>query len=920
MADAGGSRTLTFLFTDIEGSTRLWEQHADAMRGALAQHDALLRESVEQQGGTVVKTTGDGMLAVFDEPAVAIAAAIGAQQALDAAAWADTGVLRVRMAVHCGPATERDGDYYGTTLNRAARLMALAHGGQIVASEAVALMVRETILADDAKLQDLGEHRLRDLSHVERVFQVDAVGLAGGFAPLRSLDSYSTNLPSRLTSFVGRDDEIKALITLVRAHRLVTLTGVGGVGKTRLALRVAAELLPEARDGVWVCELAAADAEEAVVEIVTRALGVVPRPGLSARDSIVDHLHGRECVIVLDNCEHLLDIAADLTDAILRGCEHVRVLATSREGLGIDGEQLRPIRSLPVPDLSTAAAVLSTDATTLFAERAAAVAPTFRIDETNAPAVVEICRRLDGIPLAIELAAARVASLQPTEIAALLDERFRLLTGSRRRGIERHQTLRATVDWSYSLLRDEERTVFDRLGTFVGSFDGPAAQSVVTDDVIGRFDVLDALGELVAKSMLGAEATPDGTTRYQLLETLRQYALARLEQAGEVDAYRRRHAEHYVTVTAELGLSLHGPDEVRARARLDRETDNLRAAVDWSIDAGDSELVRGLIDPIAREAAWNRGSEIGGWAERALALMGDDPTPWQWVRLATGLKASFADTDMVEALRIADSLLADPDLPTTLRLDALIQRSIGLSGLGDLDGCVGVLEDTWRQVSTDPSIDAYDPTAISAGTNLAIFLSLVGDASRAEIVAQDALQRAQTLGGPSILALAHFAVGFSYLYADPARAVAGFEEALRYSDLGGSNIVRDRSMHLLAFVAWRAGEMTAAAHHLARALTESFAMGDYGASAFMLELAVPILGDGKRWHAVLAVDTALHDGTLPPPAYNHEGVIEAREHAVVAGRAALADASPSRDDASRDRDRDAIMRYAIAELETIAQG
>lgn len=561
------------------------------MRQALAQHDELLRHSVETRGGAVVKTTGDGMLAVFDEPAVAVASAVDAQRALVAAAWGDTGVLRVRMAVHCGPATERDGDYFGTTLNRAARIMALAHGGQIVVSEAVALLVRDARLADDAKLRDLGEHRLRDLSHVERVYQIDAAGLVGDFAPLRSLDAYSTNLPSQLTSFVGRDDEIKTLTTLVRAHRLVTLTGVGGVGKTRLALRVAAEVLPDTRDGVWLCELAAADAEEAVLEIVTRALGVVPRPGMSPRDSILDHLRGRECLIVLDNCEHVLDIAADLTEAILRGCEQVRVLATSREGLGIAGEQLRPIRSLPVPGTTTATAALSTDATTLFAERAAAVAPTFRIDETNAPAVVEICRRLDGIPLAIELAAARVASLQPTEIAALLDERFRLLTGSRRRSVERHQTLRATVDWSYSLLRDMERTVFDRLGMFVGSFDASAAESVVADSAIGRFDVLDALGELVAKSMLTAEPTPDGTTRYQLLETLRQYALERLEQTGEVDGFRRRHAEHYVTVSSELGRAVHGPDEVRARARLDRETDNLRAAVDWSIDAGESELV-----------------------------------------------------------------------------------------------------------------------------------------------------------------------------------------------------------------------------------------------------------------------------------------------------------------------------------------
>ncbi len=918
MSDGGGSRTLTFLFTDIEGSTRLWEQHGDAMRRALAQHDALLRESVEKRGGSVVKTTGDGMLAVFDEPAVAIAAAVGAQEALESAVWGDTGALRVRMAVHCGPATEREGDYYGTTLNRAARIMALAHGGQIVASEAVALMVREVSLAGDAKLRDLGEHRLRDLSHVERVYQIDAVGLAGEFGPLRSLDAYSTNLPSQLTSFVGRDDEIETLTTLVRTYRLVTLTGVGGVGKTRLALRLAAEVLPESRDGVWLCELAAADAEEAVLEIVTRALGVVPRPGMSALDSILDHLRGRDCLIVLDNCEHVLDTVADLTDAILRGCEHVRVLATSREGLGIDGEQLRPIRSLPVPETSTAAAVLSTDATTLFAERAAAVAPRFQIDDTNAPAVVEICRRLDGIPLAIELAAARVASLHPTEIAALLDERFRLLTGSRRRTVERHQTLRATVDWSYSLLRDGERTVFDRLGAFVGSFDGPAVQSVVADDVIGRFDVLDALGELVAKSMLMAEPTPDGTTRYQLLETLRQYALERLEQTGEVDVYRRRHAEHYVTVTADLGRTLYGPDEVRARARLDRETDNLRAAVDWSIDARESDLVRGLIVPIARETAWNRGSEVGGWAERALALMADDQTKWQRVRLAAGLKAFFSDADMVEALRIADSLLGDPDLAVHPRLDALILRAISLAGFGDLDGCIAVLDDACNRIAEDPDVDPHDPTAITAGCNLAIYLALVGNVPRSLIAAKDSLQRAQAFGGPSTLALAHYAVGHVQLALDPALAMASFEEALRFSDLGSSNMVRDRSMQMFALIAWRGGDTTAAARHLARALNETFAIGDYANCAYTLELAIPILAAGEQWHAAVAIDHALTDGTLLAPAFHHDGIAEARERAIAASRANLADVSADRNDASRDRD--TIIRLAIAELATLAEG
>lgn len=912
-----GARTLAFLFTDVEGSTRLWEQHGDAMRGALAQHDVLLRHGVESHGGAVVKTTGDGLLAVFDEPAAAIAAAVETQRELGAASWGDVGVLKVRMAVHCGPATERDGDYFGTTLNRAARLMALAHGRQIVTSEAVALLVRETVLADDATLRDLGEHRLRDLSHVERVYQIDAMGLETDFAPLRSLDAYSTNLPSQLTSFVGRDDEIVTLTNLVRAHRLVTLTGVGGVGKTRLAMRVAAELLPDASDGVWLCELAAADAHEAVLEIVTRALGVIPRAGMSARDSILDHLRGRDCMLVLDNCEHLLDIVADLTEAILRGSERVRVLATSREGLGIDGEQLRPIRSLPVPEALTAAAVLSTDATTLFVERAAAVSPGFHVEEANAAAVVEICRRLDGIPLAIELASARVASLQPTEIAALLDERFRLLTGSRRRTVERHQTLRATVDWSYSLLRDVERTVFDRLGVFVGSLDAQAAQSVVGDATIGPFEVLDALDELVAKSMLTAEPAPDGTTRYQLLETLRQYGLERLEQGGDVDVFRRRHAEHYVSVTEELGRTLFGPEEVRARARLIRETDNLRAAVDWAIDAGDPTLVLGLITPIAREAGWNRGSEVGGWAERALSLMAGDPHPWQWVRHAVGLKAFFADADMVEALRIADSVLSDPDLPQALRSEALMARANSLAQLGDMDGSVAALEDAVAGITAEPAVD-LEVTTVSVESNLAIYLALAGDATRALTLAEDARRRAQVVGGPSSLSLAHFAVGHALLHIDPNRAGTSFEDALRCIDDGASSIVGDRSLMMLALLAWLGDDPPLAARYLQRGLKESLAMGDYSTCGYMLQQASPILANRERWSAVLEIEHALTDGTLPIGSINVQGIAEARQRAIADARSAPGVDSTRPRDASPDRD--AVVLIAIAELEAIAEG
>jgi predicted ATPase/class 3 adenylate cyclase len=912
------TETLTFLFTDIEGSTALLSRLGGASYGtALEDHHRIIRNSLEAFGGVEQGTQGDSFFAVFPSPSACVAAALQMQRDIGAHAWPDGENLRVRMGIHTGEASEKSTGMVGFEVHRAARIAAVGHGGQILVSSSTMALVQDS-LPPETTLVDLGPHRLKDLQRPEVIFQLTAQDLDEQFPPLRSLASHETpgNLPVQLTSFVGREDDVELVSTLLRTHRLVTLTGVGGVGKTRLALQVAAQLLPEARDGVWLCELAVADAEEAAVEILTRALGVVPRAGMTPRESILDHLRERDCLIVLDNCEHLLDVVAGLTDAILLGCQRVRVLATSREGLGIDGEQLRPIRSLPLPEAATVTAVMSADATALFAERAASVAPTFRLDESNAPAVVEICRRLDGIPLAIELAAARVASLQPMEIAALLDERFRLLTGSRRRGVERHQTLRATVDWSYSLLRELERTVFDRLGVFVGSFDTTAAQSVAADATVGRFDVLDVLDELVAKSMLMAEPTPEGTTRYQLLETLRQYALERLEQSGEVDVYRRRHAEHYVSVTAEIGGALYGSDEVRSRIRLDREIDNLRPAVDWSIDTGDSALVCGIIAPVAREVAWNRGSEFGSWAQRALVISADDLVQWQWVCLAAGLKAFFADADFAESLRVADSILEDPNVPAVPRLDALVLRAISLAQFGDIEGCVATLDEAcqWR---TDSNVDPHDPTAISASANLAVYLIFLGEPQRAVTAAADSLQRAQALGGPSTLSLAYFAVGFAYQDLDPTRAIASFEEALRFSDLGASTIVRDRSMLQLALLSWRGGGTKAAAHHLGRALDDAFAMGDFSACSYTLHLAVPVFADGERWQTALAIDDALTDGTLPAPAFSQEDITEGRKRAVEVCRATLSTGPADLGVAGRDRD--AIIRYAIAELENLAQ-
>ncbi len=513
--------TVTFLFTDIEGSTRLWREHPDEMGAALARHDELVREAIVGADGFVVKTTGDGFHAAFHDPGPAVAAAVAAQLALGAEPWSLPERLRVRMGIHSGPAELRDGDYYGTPVNRAAWVMGAAHGGQVVVSHAT-----EELLADgDVELLDLGEHALRDLGRRERLFQVLHPQLEHEFPPLASLAAFAGNLPVQLTSFVGRDDDVERVVELLRDERLVTLAGTGGVGKTRLAVQVAAEVLPRFGNGAWMCELAAADDADAMAFVVASALGCVQHPGLSLAASIVEYLKVRELLLVLDNCEHLLDEAGDLADALVQGCPNVTVLATSREALDVPGEHVVRVRSLTTPAVTgTELDLTSIPSVRLFRDRAVDAGAAVNWDARQWNAVAEICRRVDGIPLAIELAAARTVSMNPMDVAGHLDERFRLLTGKRRGRVERHQTLRATVEWSYQLLDDDERVVFDRLGTFAGSFDAAAAVAVARGEELDPWTVTDALASLVAKSMVGTDTGPDGAVRYTMLETLRQFA------------------------------------------------------------------------------------------------------------------------------------------------------------------------------------------------------------------------------------------------------------------------------------------------------------------------------------------------------------------------------------------------------------
>jgi len=574
----------TFLFTDIEGSTRLWERQPDRMQAALARHDALAREAVESVRGLVVKTTGDGIHAAFDDPLDAMRAALRLQQALtDAAATAGVS-LAVRCGLHAGIVERRDRDFFGNAVNRAARIMTAAHGGQILVSQTAVDLIGDR-LPDDIALSDLGLVRLRDLAHPERVYHVMHATLRQAFPPLRSLEATPNNLPQQVTSFVGRKDESIELTKLIARSRLVTVVGTGGLGKTRLSLQVAAGIIDEYSDGVWLVELAATADPRLVPQAVASVLGVTETAGQPVAEALLAHVRERHLLLILDNCEHLASACAMLVRQLLQASTTLTILASSREPLNVSGETTYALPALALPgdpQAVTPAALLRSEAARLFVERAVAVHPPFAVTAANAPAVATICRRLDGIPLALELAAARVRALSVDVIATRLDDRFRLLTGGDRTGLPRQRTLRALIDWSHELLTDAETTLFRRLAVFAGGFTLEAAEAVGHDDGPDAADVLDTLMHLVEKSLVERDAAGD---RYRLLETVRQYALERLDTAGEAHGQRTRHLLFYLALAQRARPELIGPQQSEWLKRLDIERENLLAAHACSCEA-----------------------------------------------------------------------------------------------------------------------------------------------------------------------------------------------------------------------------------------------------------------------------------------------------------------------------------------------
>ncbi|HMF27284.1 MAG TPA: adenylate/guanylate cyclase domain-containing protein [Candidatus Cybelea sp.] len=564
--------TVTFLFSDIEGSTQRWERDREAMAHALERHDALMRESIESHGGYVFKVVGDSFYAAFATAPDAVAAAVRAQRALAATDFSSVEGLRVRMALHTGDAEHRGDDYFGPTVNRVARLLAIGHGGQVLLSDAAAALVTLSLSkGDEIELRDLGLHGLKDLSRAERVFQVQAPQLADSFPALRSLHALPNNLPLQLTSFVGREEEVGEIAALLKGGPLVTVVGPGGVGKTRCALHAGADALEAFGDGVWLIDLAPLADASLVTGTIAATLQVSAAPNRPLLELLIEYLASRRLLLILDNCEQVIDEARSMTVELLRRCPHLRIIATSREPFNIGGEQVLRLPSLDVPE-----------SVALFADRARSADSRFAQTRENEEPITAIVMRLDGMPLAIELAAARVRVLSPGQIAARLDERFRVLTGGDKSALPRLQTLRATIDWSYDLLEDRERSLFRRLAIFAGSFDVTAAAAIANAGEMDELDVLDSLTALVDKSLVLAEPYGD-EQRYRLLQSIREYGRERLREAGEERDAADRHARYYAQWTASLAPLVDELEDERWKLRAVPELDNIRTALDWTL-------------------------------------------------------------------------------------------------------------------------------------------------------------------------------------------------------------------------------------------------------------------------------------------------------------------------------------------------
>ncbi len=784
---------VTFLFTDIEGSTRRWEKDAELMRKALAAHDEVLRSAIEGHGGWLFKHTGDGVCAAFASPRSAVDAAVAAQLQLE---------LPVRMGLATGEAELREGDYFGAVLNRAARVMAAGHGGQILLDGLTAGLL------SDVELVDLGPRRLRDIAKAVEMFQVRAPGLRSEFPPLKTFDPTPGNLRPQSTSFVGRESELVEVQAAVKGHRLVTLTGVGGVGKTRLALEVAGRLVDEFPDGVWFFELAAVTDPAAVPDAVAAVLGITQQPGKTVTESVASALEGRVRLLVFDNCEHVVDSVADLAEAILAASATVTILATSREGLGVSEEQLWRVPSLDVNSGTESAAV------NLFVDRAHSVVSDFSLAQPGeADAVVEICRRLDGIPLAIELAASRMASMTVSEVRDRLDQRLRLLVGSRR-GLERHQTLRHAVAWSYDLLDDAEKVLLKRCSVFAGGFDLQSACAVMgSDDDFATLDLLDAL---VRKSLLVADRS-SGRTRFSMLETIRQFAEEQLVARGEASKIRAAHSRYFAGREADILALWDSPRQREAYDWFTIELANLRTAFRWAADQGDLDAAAAIASYAGFLGFMVQTYEPVAWAEELI-----EP-------------ARVADHPRLAFLYVMASLCY---------LTGRIEAAVGYSDAGQIvlgrsrealpygiEAWLGAVylaigqPERWAELCRAQLARRGD-THVQIRSWLVSTLSLAGSGGEAMDSADGLTEAAEATGNPTLLATALGAYGWAFRDADPVGALNALGRGVVIAQDCGNRTLASVLAPFLAQLEVEHGDPVAAFDHLTLAIRSFHNAGD----------------------------------------------------------------------------------------------
>ena len=794
-----GVETLTFLFTDVEGSTALLQRLGDGVYArVLAAHRALIRSALAAHGGRERDTAGDGFFAEFSSPRECVAAVLEMQRALEGGDWPAGQRVRVRMGVHCGEASRTAAGLVGLEVHRAARVAAVAHGGQVLLSESAAVLVRDGLPAG-AVLTDLGVHRLKDLGRPERIFQLHAAGLQAAFPPVRSLGNPALrhNLPSQPTNFVGRAAELAELRSLVAGgSRLVTITGPGGIGKSRLALQVAADALDGAGDGVWLAELAPVADPELVARTVAAVLQVREELGRPVLDTLAEAVGDRYLLVLLDNAEHVLGAAAKLADTLIRCCPRAHLLVTSREPLGISGEHVFRVPSLPVPpaDLAVPGRLAAFESVQLFVERAAMYRQGFALDD-NAAAVAAVCARLDGIPLALELAAARLGSLSVAEISSRLDQRFRLLTGGSRTALPRHQTLRALIDWSYDLLNPEEQIVLDRLSVFAGGWTLEAAEAVTPGSDSGDWQVLDHLAALVDKSLVQADDI-HGSTRYRLLETVRQYAAEHLalRADSELEATRAAHRDYYLALVETADTHLRGPDEAAWLDRLEAEFDNIRAALAFS-----------LADP--------RGAEPG-------------------LRLAAGLRwFSHMRGHGGEVLDALNVLLDRPDALMPARARALAASCHLLNQFGDHSAIPSRAEEAIKIARGLP-----DPAVAADALSMLCWFRLVHGDTSALADIDEAVGLARATGDPRLLAevLGRRAV-CKVGVGDVDTGLADLEETLALSRATADNYRLASTLANLGVNKYAAGELPAARAYLQEACTIADGHGYQNLSAGLRE-------------------------------------------------------------------------------------